>query len=69
MPKRLSGGASAPPIVLTFPDRHGTRPVRAEIDMSSAGFLSLLLMEGKGEMIPANVHRFDEPEGEKVSRL
>jgi hypothetical protein len=32
-------------------------------DMQAAGYLSLLLMDRSEEAIPANVQRFDEPEG------
>jgi hypothetical protein len=34
-----------------------------ETDMEAAGFLSLLLMDRREEAIPANVQRFDEPQG------
>ena len=34
-----------------------------ETGMSAAGFLSLLLLDRDGQTVPANVQRFDEPEG------
>jgi hypothetical protein len=34
--------------------------------MDAAGFLSLLLLERDGEAIPANVQRFDEPDGAEL---
>lgn len=51
--------------VLPFPERHGDRPVQREIGMDAAGFLRLLLLDREGEPIPANVRRFDEPNGAK----
>jgi hypothetical protein len=56
------GGASASHTILPFPQtkralRHGRTNTQA------AGFLSLLLMEREGEAVPANVQRFDEPDG------
>ncbi len=59
---RNNGGASAPPTVLPFPQtKRALRHYRSGMD--AAGFLSLLLLERDGEAIPANVQRFDEPDG------
>lgn len=52
----------AAPNVLPFPQTK--RALRHySTGMDAAGFLSLMLMERSGERIPANVVRFDEPEG------
>lgn len=59
---RMEGGASAPSNVLPFPQTkralwhysHG---------MDAAGFLSLLELDRDNKPIPANVRRFDEPDG------
>lgn len=59
------GGASAPPNILPFPQTK--RALRhCNSGMDAAGFLSLLLITRDGEAIPANVVRFDEPDGPKL---
>jgi hypothetical protein len=61
----MRGGAQTSPVVLPFPQTR--RAIRHyETGMDAAGFLSLQLLERDGGKIPANVQRFDEPEGKVI---
>ena len=55
-----TGGATALPIVLAFPPRNKGR-IRRSNSILSMGKCVLIGMEGRGEPIPANVVRFDQP--------